>query len=74
MPALPFYDVPPESWLGDTTWPPPPHMLRPCPAGTLALALRADWQPYLAALLEPMFQTGLTGGHGVGELRVCACE
>ncbi|KAL4435039.1 hypothetical protein ABPG77_003864 [Micractinium sp. CCAP 211/92] len=37
----------------------------PCPealecAGTLAVALRADWQPYLAALLEPMFTTGLS--------------
>jgi FKBP12-rapamycin complex-associated protein len=37
----------------------------PCPeslecAGALAVALRQDWQPYLAALLEPMFQTGLS--------------
>jgi FKBP12-rapamycin complex-associated protein len=31
-------------------------------AGNLAVALRADWQPYLAALLEPMFATGLSGG------------
>jgi hypothetical protein len=30
-------------------------------AGVLAVALRRDWQPYLAQLLEPMFQTGLSG-------------
>lgn len=29
-------------------------------AGTLAVALRADWQPHVAALLDPMFQTGLS--------------
>ena len=38
----------------------------PCPealecAGTLAVALRQDWQPYVLLLLEPMFQTGLSG-------------
>jgi FKBP12-rapamycin complex-associated protein len=41
----------------------------PCPealecAGVLALALRQDWQPYMLTLLEPMFQTGLSGGCG----------
>lgn len=41
----------------------------PCPealecAGNLAVALRADWQPYLAALLEPTFTTGLSGEAG----------
>ncbi|KAI3435635.1 hypothetical protein D9Q98_001694 [Chlorella vulgaris] len=29
-------------------------------AGTLAVALRRDWQPYMLLLLEPMFQTGLS--------------
>ena len=32
--------------------------------GTLAVALRGDWQPYAAGLLEPMCQTGLSGGLG----------
>ncbi|RMZ52908.1 hypothetical protein APUTEX25_001027, partial [Auxenochlorella protothecoides] len=30
-------------------------------AGTLAVALGRDWQPYIPLLLEPMFQTGLSG-------------
>lgn len=29
--------------------------------GTLAVALRGDWQPYVLLLLEPMCQTGLSG-------------
>ncbi|KAL6771425.1 TOR1 [Auxenochlorella protothecoides x Auxenochlorella symbiontica] len=29
-------------------------------AGTLAVALGRDWQPYIPLLLEPMFQTGLS--------------
>lgn len=33
-------------------------------AGTLAVALGRDWQPYIPLLLEPMFQTGLSGGWG----------
>lgn len=31
-------------------------------AGTLSVALGKDWQPYIPLLLEPMFQTGLSGG------------
>lgn len=30
--------------------------------GTLAVALKQDWQPHVMALLDPMFQTGLSGG------------
>lgn len=50
----------------------------PCPealecVGALAVALRQDWQPYMAALLEPMFQTGLSGVWGWGWARVDAC-
>eukprot|EP00887_Chlorella_sp_A99_P006163 scaffold3.g6163.t1 len=37
----------------------------PCPealecAGTLAVALKQDWQPYVIVLLDPMLQTGLS--------------
>lgn len=50
----------------------------PCPeaqecAGALAVALRQDWQPYLAALLEPMFQTGLSGGWDGGTVWWLGC-
>lgn len=33
-------------------------------AGSLCRALHEDWQPYMAALLEPMAQTGLSGAPG----------
>lgn len=35
-------------------------------AGTLCCALREDWQPYMALLLEPMAQTGLSGTRAEG--------